>query len=116
MPQTQNLPGIEGGIPELESAAESYADIRDRRIALNVEEAQLKAAVLRLMHEHKKTVYQRGDVTITLVAEEETVKVKVRKARATDDDDDEAQTEADNVADFNAAVRRAVEDKVEGNA
>jgi hypothetical protein len=115
MPQTQNLPGIEGGIPELESAAESYADIRDRRIALNVEEAQLKAAVLRLMHEHKKTVYQRGDVTITLVAEEETVKVKVRKPRPADDDDEE-QTEADNVADFNAAVRRAVEDKVEGNA
>ena len=103
-PKTQNLPGIEGGIPELEAAAEAYADIRDQRIALNVDEANLKATVLRLMHEHHKTVYQRGPVTITLVPEEETVKVRVRKVRDDDQDDDVAAPNGEFAAERRAAV------------
>jgi hypothetical protein len=94
MAHVVNLPGIEGGIPELEEAAAAYADIRDQRIALNRDEANLKADLLRLMHEHKKTIYQRGNVTITIVQEEETVKVRVRKAVEDGDDDTEDADDA----------------------
>jgi hypothetical protein len=87
-PRNQNLPGIEGAIPELEAAAADYADIRDKRIALNAREANLKAEVLGLMHQHGKTIYQRDGITITVVSEEETVKVKVKRPRDDDDDQD----------------------------
>lgn len=101
-PTSSICPASKAGIPELEAAAEAYADIRDQRIALNRDEANLKTDVLRLMHEHHKTVYQRGNVTITIVQEEETVKVRVRKATDDDHDDDEEPA-----ADADAAAPRA---------
>lgn len=88
-PRAADLPGMEDrGIKELDDAGAEYADIRDQRIQLNATEANLKAAVLKLMKQHKKVVYQHGDITITLVAEEETVKVRVKKPAADDDDED----------------------------
>ncbi len=86
-PKNTALPGMsDSAIKPLEEAAEAYADIRDQRQALNQDEAKLKASVLSLMKKHGKTVYQRNGITITVVAEEETVKVRVRKA--SDDDED----------------------------
>jgi hypothetical protein len=87
-PRQADLPGTEDrAIKPLEQAAAAYADIRDQRIALNVDEAKLKASLLALMHKHGKTIYQRDGVTITVIPEGESVKVKVRKPG--DDDQDE---------------------------
>lgn len=81
-----DLPGTEDrAIKALEDAASAYADIRDQRIALNIDEAKLKASVLTLMHKHGKTIYQRDGITITVIPEQETVKVKVRKPGDEDD-------------------------------
>lgn len=67
-------------IKSLEDAAQDYAHIRDERMTLTESEATLKVNLLALMKEHGKTVYHRGSVTITVVAEREKVKVRVRKA------------------------------------
>jgi len=88
MPRQQQL--VEDRtIAELEDIAESYAEIRDRRIALNQEEADLKQQAMALMKKHKKKHYARDGIEITLEPGEETIKVKVKKAK--DDEDDEAE-------------------------
>jgi len=89
-PRQQDLPGTEDRvIKALEDAASDYADIRDRRIALNAEEAPLKAKLLTLMKQHKKTLYRRDGIEIEVVPKstEETVKVRLRKAGDEDDGD-----------------------------
>jgi hypothetical protein len=91
-PRQADLPGTEDrAIKALEDAAGAYADIRDQRIALNVDEAKLKSQVLTLMHKHGKTIYQRDGITITIIPEQETVKVKVRKPGDDDEVDDEPE-------------------------
>jgi Tfp pilus assembly protein PilX len=102
-PTSQHLPGVEGAIPALEEAAETYANIRDQRMALNAAEANLKTDVLRLMHEHGKRVYQRAGITITIVAEEESVKVRVKRTDDAPDTDADEDT-APNVVDFRSAA------------
>ena len=88
-PRQQDLPGTEDrAIKPLEDAAQDYAEIRDRRMALNAEEVGLKAKVLRLMKQHGKQAYHRDGVSIEIVVEEETVKVRVKKAG----DDEETET------------------------
>ena len=83
------LPGMEDrAIADLHTAAESYADIRERRQALTTEEVALKRTILALMHKHKLTHYAYTEVEITLVPEEETVKVKIRRSEK---DDEEAR-------------------------
>lgn len=92
-PRQPDLPGTEDrAIAELEDAADTYAETRDQRMALTVEETGLKATILRLMKAHKKTTYHRNGVSIEIVAEEETVKVRVKKTED-DDGDDEAADE-----------------------
>ncbi len=79
-PEQADLPGTEdSAIKPLESAAKRYAQIRDERIELNVEEAKLKASLIVLMHKHGKTVYRRHGIEISLVPEAENVKVKIKK-------------------------------------
>ncbi len=81
-PKAQALPGMEyRTIKELEDAGADYADIRDRRIALNTEEASLKKKVKNLMHKHEKTTYESATIVIEIEPPdgEESVKVKVKK-------------------------------------
>ena len=79
-PKQKRLPTMEDNkLDDLEAAAESYADIRDQRIALNAEEVDLKGKLLNLMKSHSKTQYQRDGISIKIVAEKETVKVKIKK-------------------------------------
>jgi hypothetical protein len=88
-PRQPDLPGTEDRrLQPLDDVAAAYADVRDRRIDLNREEAELKARALELMHRFDKTIYKRDGIEIRLVAGEEDVKVKVRKA--TEDADDES--------------------------
>jgi hypothetical protein len=93
-PRQADLPGTEDrAIKPLEDIAAAYADVRDRRIALNREEAELKAHALKLMHKHDKTIYRRDGVEIRIIDGEEDVKVKVKKAA--DEDADGAGTDAE---------------------
>lgn len=66
-------------IKPLEDAASEYAQMRDERMVLTESEATLKVNLLAMMKKHGKTVYHRGGVTITVVAEKEKVKVRVKK-------------------------------------
>ena len=85
MPRQQQL--VEDRtIAELDEVAETYADIRDRRIALNEEEANLKQQAMALMKKYKKKHYARDGIEITLEPGEETIKVKVKKAKDAEDD------------------------------
>jgi hypothetical protein len=93
-PRQPDLPGTEDRrLQPLDDIAAAYVDVRDRRIDLNREEAELKASALELMHRFDKTIYKHDGIEIRLVAGEEDVKVKVRKA-ADDQDDDVEITEA----------------------
>jgi hypothetical protein len=78
-PKQDELPGIERKMKDLHEAALEYADIRDRRQELTVEEVAAKTKLLDLMHKHKKEEYEYEGVSIRVVHEEETVKVRVRK-------------------------------------
>jgi hypothetical protein len=92
--KSQDLPGMEDrGIPELEEVAVAYADIRDRRIALNREESELKKTTLTLMKKYDKTIYIRGEVDIRVTEGEPDVKVKVKKPKDVDGEGDEAGAE-----------------------
>lgn len=101
-PRQQDLPGTEDrAIKPLEDVAEAYADLRDRRIELNREEAELKVHVKKLMHKYDKTIYRREGIEIRLIDGEEDVKVKVRKPgddAPADEQQDHDAAEAENAS------------------
>lgn len=85
-PKTMDLPGMEERrIAELHKAAESYVDIRDRRMSLTEQEVEAKQEVLSLMKKHGKETYNYHDADagttteIKIIHEQETVKVKIKK-------------------------------------
>jgi hypothetical protein len=81
-PRQPRLPEMEDpAIEELESAAEEYASVRDRRMALTEDEVAVKEELLDLMHRHNKTKYFHNGVEIRVVPSDETVKVKISKDR-----------------------------------
>lgn len=85
-PRQKRLPEMEDPeIEELESAAEDYASIRDKRQKLTTEEVRLKTDLLSLMHRENKTEYNHGGVSIKVLVEKEKVRVRIKK----DKDDDE---------------------------
>lgn len=80
-PRQQRIPGTEDAkIDALEEIAEDYAEIRDKRQLLTVQEVDLKSKVLDLMKANGKEHYRRNGVEITIIHEDETVKVRVKKA------------------------------------
>jgi hypothetical protein len=79
-PEAVALPGMEDReITELKNAAIQYAGIRNERMELTQQEAELKQRLLALMHKHKKETYNYNGISIEVVHEEETVKVKVKR-------------------------------------
>lgn len=87
-PKQRRLPGAEDpAIEELESLAEKYAKLRDKRQAIGKQEVELKNDLLVAMHRNKKTSYDHNGVSIVIVNEEESVKVRITKAG------EEAETE-----------------------
>jgi hypothetical protein len=55
-PKQARLPSMEDPkIEELEALAETYAQVRDDRMALNTDEVDLKDRLLATMKKHKKT-------------------------------------------------------------
>jgi hypothetical protein len=97
-PRDVTLPGLEDRtIAELETLAADYADIRDRRIALNKEEGDLKARVMAEMRRQQKETYKRDGIEIRIVHGDDDVKVKVAKEGGTVADDDDVDTDDDDV-------------------
>jgi hypothetical protein len=81
-PKQDRLPEMaDAAIAELESAAESYAETRDERLALLAEEVEQKKEILALMVKHKKEHYEHNGVIVDLVPEEMNVKVTIKKAK-----------------------------------
>lgn len=86
MPKQQDLPGMsDRKLKDLHECAEEYAEKRDERQAIGLEEVALKARLLGLLKKHKLDHYEYEGVTIDRIMEEETVKVKIRKAKAEED-------------------------------
>lgn len=76
----KRLPGTEDAeIEELESIAEEYVDIRDKRQRLTVNEVRLKGELLTEMKKNNKTTYNHGGCEISVIVEKEKVKVKFKK-------------------------------------
>ena len=94
-PKDQPLPGLgDRRIQALEDAAEEYAEIRDRRMALNTEEVSLKASILRTMAKLGKTIYRHAGVTIQVVEGEPDCKVRIKKPKEGEDVDEPETFEA----------------------
>jgi hypothetical protein len=79
-PRQPRLPTMQDPeIEELETAAEAYADVRDQRMELTLQEVQLKEELLKLMESHGKTSYVHDGYDIKVVMEAKKVKVKIKK-------------------------------------
>src|SRR6185436_18740011 len=84
-PKAIVLPGMEDAVIQpLEDIAEAYADIRDQRMLLSQEEADLKATAIKVMRKHGKTIYRRNGITIQIIDGEVAVKVRVAKPKDID--------------------------------
>jgi hypothetical protein len=93
-PRAQDLPGIVGAIPALERVAAAYADVRDRRLALAVDEARLKQQAITLLKQHNKTVYRRNGIELTLIPGEDTIRLRVTVPDEAPPDPDDLDDEA----------------------
>jgi hypothetical protein len=81
------LPGMENSkIAAIENAALNYAEKRDERQALTTDEVELKKKLIELMHKEGKTEYKRGNISVTLVNEKESVKVRVASQNEPEDE------------------------------
>lgn len=79
-PKQARLPQMEDPkIEELEYAAESYAEIRDQRLALTPQEKKLKDDLLAAMKRNGKQAYRRDGIEIEIIPEGEKVKVRIKK-------------------------------------
>ena len=82
MARQEDLPEMaDRKLKDLHEAALDYAEKRDERMALSVEEVELKQRLLKLMHKYKKEQYDFEGVHIEIVHEDETVKVRVKSAK-----------------------------------
>jgi hypothetical protein len=105
-PRQSALPGMEDrGIQALDDLALSYAEVRDRRIALQTGpggEGELKNQLMGMMHAKKKTSYTHGNVHIEIVPEGKKIKVKIlsewEQAEAAEEEEAEAKVNAEETA------------------
>lgn len=76
----KRLPGMEDAkIEELQNAAKRYAGIRDKRMALTLQEIDLNDLLLKLMKKHDRERYHYDGIEIKIVSEKEKVKVRIDK-------------------------------------
>ena len=79
-------------IEEIDTAAADYVKVRDRRQKLGVEEGELKAELMELMHKHKLKTYESDGMDVFIVPGEEDVKVKKRKKPEEENGEEELST------------------------
>ena len=85
-PKAQDLPGMVGpGVAkeryeDVEAAADDYVDLRDRRMAVQLDEKKAKEALIAALHAHDLKCYDYDGKVVTLMPKDttETVKVKVK--------------------------------------
>lgn len=95
-PRQKALPGMDDRrLNDLHETAISYAEIRDQRMGLSVQEVDAKKTLLVLMKKHKKEHYQYQGVIIDIVHEKENVKVKIKVDGGEDQEDQVKQDQAD---------------------
>jgi len=95
-PKQKQFAGMEDErIEELESAAEFYAELRDKRQALTAQEVPAKKRLLDFMHANHKTHYKHGEIEIEVITKKESVRVTIGKAKGNvikiEDDEDEEE-------------------------
>jgi hypothetical protein len=79
-PRQARLPEMEDpAIGELETAAEEYASIRDKRMELTKQEVALNNQLLTIMKREKKQHYFHAGIKVDVVVEKEKVRVKIKK-------------------------------------
>lgn len=82
-PRQKTLPGMQDRkIAALENAALKYADVRDERMGWTKKEVEAKKRVQDLMHDQGRQRYERGNIEIELVPENEHVRVRIRDREA----------------------------------
>lgn len=90
MARQKELSGIEKeSVKEIEEAAESYVEARDKRMKLTEKEVERKAALIEVMRKHKRTVYRDDNAAPPLLVtlKEGTVSVKVTRVDGVDGGD-----------------------------
>lgn len=89
-PEQMQIHGTERQfVPEVETAANAYRNIRDERMELTKLEVVRRDELIRVMTEHKLDVYKYDDdegVELTIKLDTKT-KVKVRRADSVDSED-----------------------------
>lgn len=81
----ESLPGMQDRrIKVLEDLALDYADLRDQRIALGIDEGTVKQRLLEAMHREKKSEYHRANIHITVKPEGEKLKVRIKDEASPD--------------------------------
>jgi hypothetical protein len=73
-------------IAAIESAADDYVSMRDKRMALVEKEISARTLLIQLMDEHKLTSYRYDNMVVTVLPAK---KVKVKAAKDDGDDDDD---------------------------
>lgn len=86
MARQSRLPGTgDASIPEIESAAEEYVKLRDKRMKILTQEVESKTTLMTVMKSNKKNYYSYDGLEVRIVRGDE--KVKVSKADAEDDEE-----------------------------
>lgn len=93
MPKQKRLEGIEdlqGSIPEINRAADTYRDLRDERIELLEKEKEAKKVLAAAMKKHELDEYTYDGFRVYFeVSELETVRVTQMKIKGKEDEDAE---------------------------
>lgn len=114
-PRQADLPGMEDrAIQALDDSALSYAEIRDARMKLSLEETEAKTVLLGLMHANKKSSYTHSNIHIEIVPEGEKLKVKIKSEDVEEPADEQVATavieDVENVEDDEDAEAEDVEE------
>ena len=83
-PKQERLPGEEFQVekhPDVATAAEAYADVRDKRMKLTEKEIDARSNVVDLMKKHKLTKWRDPDSDLIVELEEQDAKLKVKRAK-----------------------------------
>lgn len=88
-PRQKKFEGIENEeIKEIRAAAESYVDVRDRRMALTKEEVDHRDKLLEVMEKHGCTEILMDDLSVEIIDGKKKVKVKRSDENGDGDDED----------------------------
>ena len=66
MASQMKIPGTESKFPEVDTAAESYVEARDVRMAKTVKEIEARGKLVEVMRKNKLSIYRCGEYVITL--------------------------------------------------